>query len=311
MIAIISYYKTINGRISQIDNYEPGCWINCVEPQEDEVNSLITDFNIEPDFLRVSLDKEESSHIDHEDDTTLIIIDSPVVEKTENNLTYLTTPLSIMITKNNVITLSIEENPIINEFAEGILRNVHTNLKTQFVLHIMLRIATKYLQYLNQIDRITSHVEKELRKSMKNKELIQLLEIEKSLVYFSASLKSNDATLEKIMRGRYIKLYDEDHDLLEDVLIEIKQAIEMTGIYLNILSGIMDAFGSIISNNLNIVMKVLASITLIMSIPTVISGIYGMNVGNLPFAENWYFPVLLAVVLMIASGFILKHRNLL
>ena len=162
------------------------------------------------------------------------------------------------------------------------LKGVMTNLKTHFVLHIMLRMATKYLQYLKQIDKISDHVERELRKSMKNQELIQLLDIEKSLVYFSSSLKADEVTLEKIMRGRYIKLYDEDQDLLEDVLIEIKQAIEMSSIYLNILSGTMDAFASVISNNLNIVMKVLASITLIISIPTVISGLYGMNVQNLP-----------------------------
>lgn len=308
---MVSYYKTIDGHITQIDSYEPGCWINCVEPQEEEVNRLITDFHIEPEFLRASLDEEESSHIDHEDTTTLIIIDIPVVEKNEKNLTYFTMPLSVMITETNVITISIQDNPIISEFAEGLLRNVHTNLKTQFILHIMLRIASRYLQYLTQIARISSLVERELRKSMKNKELIQLLEIEKSLVYFSASLKANDATLEKIMRGRYIKLYEDDQDLLEDVLIEVKQAIEMTNTYLNIHTGTMDVFGSIISNNLNIMMKVLASITLIMSIPTVISGIYGMNVGFLPYADNWWFPLGLSVALMIITAFILRKKNML
>ncbi len=308
---MVSYYKTINGHITQIDSYEPGCWINCVEPQEEEVNRLITDFHIEPEFLRASLDEEESSHIDHEDNTTLIIIDTPVVEKNEKNLTYFTMPLSVMITETNVITISIQDNPIISEFTEGLLRNVHTNLKTQFILHIMLRIASRYLQYLTQIVRISSLVERELRKSMKNKELIQLLEIEKSLVYFSASLKANDATLEKIMRGRYIKLYEDDQDLLEDVLIEVKQAIEMTNTYLNIHTGTMDAFGSIISNNLNIMMKVLASITLIMSIPTVISGIYGMNVGFLPYADNWWFPLGLSASLMIITAFILRKKNML
>ena len=275
---MLSYYKTINARIAQIDEYEPGCWINVVSPEEDEINSLIRDFNIEPDFLRASLDEEESSHIDSEDGTTLIIMDIPVVEKHEKNLSYSTMPIGVMITEKNVITVCLRENPLISEFAEGVVRGVYTNLKTHFVLHIMLRMATKYLQYLKQIDKISDHVERELRKSMKNKELIQLLEIEKSLVYFSSSLKSDEVTLEKVMRGRYIKMYDEDQDLLEDVLIEIKQAIEMANIYLNILSGTMDAFASVISNNLNIVMKVLASITLIISIPTVISGLYGMNV---------------------------------
>ena len=173
----------------------------------------------------------------------------------------------------------------------------------------MLRIAGRYLQYLKQIDKISNQVERELRKSMKNAELIQLLEVEKSLMYFSSSLKANEITIEKIMRGRAIRLYEEDQDLLEDVLIEIKQAIEMASIHLNILSGTMDAFASIISNNLNIVMKVLASITLIISIPTVISGIYGMNVDYLPFANFW-FPVTIAVVLMVLAYGILKKKQM-
>ena len=307
----MSYYKTINARIAQIDEYEPGCWIHVVAPEEEEINSLIRDFNIEPEFLRASLDEEESSHIDSEDGTTLIIMDIPVVEKHDKNLRYTTMPIGVMITEKNVITVSLRENPLLSEFAEGVVRNVYTNLKTHFVLHIMLRMATKYLQYLKQIDRISDHVERELRKSMKNKELIQLLEIEKSLVYFSSSLKSDEVTLEKVMRGRFIKMYDEDQDLMEDVLIEIKQAIEMSSIYLNILSGTMDAFASVISNNLNIVMKVLASITLIISIPTVISGLYGMNVGGLPFAQYWWFPCVLSLVCMLLAGFILKKKNML
>lgn len=308
---MLSYYKAENDRMVRVDAFEPGCWINCVAPEEEEIESLINDFRIEPDFFRASLDEEESSHIDMEDGNTLIIIDIPVVEKREKNLSYSTMPLGIMLTESSVITVCLRENPILSEFAEGVIRGVQPRLKTQFVLHLILRVATKYLQYLKQIDKISDFVEKELRKSMKNKELIQLLEIQKSLVYFSSSLKSNEITLEKIMRGRYIKLYEEDQDLLEDVLIEIKQAIEMSSIYLNILSGTMDAFASVISNNLNIVMKVLASITLIISVPTVISGLYGMNVANLPFARFWWFPVLLSGVLMLISAYILKKKNML
>ena len=177
------------------------------------------------------------------------------------------------------------------------------------MLHFVLRVATRYLQYLKQIDKISGHVEKELRKSMKNKELIQLLEISKSLVYFSSSLKADEITMEKMMRGRFIKLYEEDQDLLDDVIIELKQAIEMASIYLNILSGTMDAFASVISNNLNIVMKVLASITLIMSIPTIISGLYGMNVGNIPI-QNFWFPVGLSVVMMLIAAFVLYKKKM-
>ena len=306
---MVTYYKTLDGTICQIENCEPGCWINCVAPEESEIQRFIDEFAIEPDFFRAAMDEEESSHLDSEDGNTLVILDIPVVELEDEQLTYFTRPLGIILTERNVITVSLHENPILDEFAEGVVKNVKTNLKTHFTLHLMLRIAGRYLQYLKQIDKISSQVEKELRKSMKNAELIQLLEVEKSLMYFSSSLKANEITIEKIMRGRAIRLYEEDQDLLEDVLIEIKQAIEMAGIHLNILSGTMDAFASIISNNLNIVMKVLASITLIISIPTVISGIYGMNVDHLPFSNFW-FPVSVSLGLMLIAFFILRKKQM-
>ncbi|MGN1457144.1 MAG: magnesium transporter CorA family protein [Acutalibacteraceae bacterium] len=308
---MVNFYKTVNGRIQEIEEYEIGCWVNCIAPDDEEVQYLLNFFDIPPELLRSALDEEESSHIDNEDGTTLIIIDIPVVEKVSKNITYSTMPIGIMITENNVITVSLRENPILSELSEGVVRNVMTSYKTHFVLHIMLRMATKYLQYLKQIDKISNRIERELRKSAKNKELNQLLDIEKSLVYFSSSLKSDEITLEKIMRGRYIKLYEEDQDLLEDVLIEIKQAVDMAAIYLNILNGTLDVFASIISNNLNVVMKILASLTLIVSVPTVISGLYGMNIeGGLPFDNFWWFPIVLSAVLMFIMYLILKKKDM-
>lgn len=308
---MIEYYKTINGRLRPLDDMEPGCWINVVNPDEREINSLIQEFSLEPDFLRAALDEEESSRIESEDGTTLIILDAPVAEKTGSDISYSTLPIGILVTKTNVITVSLRENPLIAEFSEGVVKGVQTDLRTQFVLRIMLRVATRFLQFLKQIDKLSSSLEKQLRKSMKNKELIQLLDVQKSLVYFSTSLKADETTLEKLMRGRYIKLYEEDQDLLEDVLIEIKQAIEMSSIYLNILSGTMDAFASVISNNLNIVMKVLASVTIVISIPNIIAGFYGMNVVGLPLAQFWWFPVVLAVVLMGGVGWFLHKKDML
>ena len=308
---MVNYYKTINNRIEEIKEYEPGCWVNCVEPGDDEVQYLLDFFKIPPELLRSALDEEESSHIDSEDDTTLIIIDVPVVEKVSGGISYSTMPLGIMITPDNVITVSIKESTILTEFSEGVVKNVMTNYKTHFVLHIMLRMASKYLQYLKQIDKISSRIERSLRRSAKNKELEQLLDVEKSLVYFSSSLKSDEITLEKIMRGRYIKLYEEDKDLIEDVLIEVKQAVDMAAIYLNILNGTMDVFASIISNNLNVVMKIQASLTLLVSVPTVISGIYGMNIiGGLPFDRLWWFPLLISAILMVLMYIILKRKDM-
>ena len=314
---MISYYKTVEDRIAKIDKYEEGCWINCISPDEDEVNYLLAEFNIEPDFVRASLDDEETSHIEREDDSILIIIDTPIVNKLGKNLTYSTRPLSIIITPKNVITISLKENSIVEEFSEGLMRKARPEQKIQFILHIMLRTASKYLQYLKQIDKITGHVEEELKKSMKNKELVQLMEIEKSLVYFSASLKSIKTMLAKITRGKYIKLEDENQEVLEDLSIEIQQATEMSEIYLSILSGTMNAFASIISNNLNIVMKVLASITIILSIPTLVAGIYGMNNGGLyamfeyvPVTAEWWFPFAASGALMAAAWFLLKRKNM-
>ena len=311
MNAVVSYYRTVNGRIEEIKEYEEGCWVNCISPDEEEVDYLLDFFDIPPELLRSALDEEESAHIDSEDDTTLIIIDVPVVEKVSGSITYSTMPIGIMITNKNVITVSLRESTILTEFSEGVVRNVRTDYKTHFVLHIMLRMATKYLQYLKQIDKISNRIERNLRKSAKNKELNQLLDVEKSLVYFSASLKSDEITLEKIMRGRYIKLYEEDQDLLEDVLIEIKQAVDMTATYLNILNGTMDVFASIISNNLNVIMKIQASLTLLVSVPTVISGIYGMNIiGGLPFDKLWWFPLVLSAVLMFLVYIFLKRKDM-
>jgi len=307
---MISYYKTINGRIRRIDEPEEGCWIDVVNPDEKEVNFLVTNFAIEPGFIRASLDEDETARIESGGGVTLIILDTPVSEVNENGVNYFTMPIGILVAKEHVITVSLRENSIITEFTEGVIKNVQTNLKTQFVLYIMLRVAARFLQNLKQIDKISIQLEKQLRKSMKNKELIQLLELQKSLVYFSTSLKSDETTIEKMMRGRYIKMYEEDQDILEDVLIEIKQAIEMSNIYLNVLSGTMDAFASVISNNVNNVMKILASITIVISIPNIIAGFYGMNVSGLPLSQFFWFPVILSVALMAGVGYILYKKDM-
>ena len=201
---MLNYYITVNGRLRRIEEPREGCWIDVVNPDEREINGLIQDYALEPDFLRAALDEEE--------DNTLIIIDAPVAEKSDIDVTYTTMPIGILVTPKHVITVSLRENAIIAEFSEGVVKGVQTELKTQFVLKIMLRVATRYLQFLKQIDKVSSVLERQLRKSMKNKELIQLLDIQKSLVYFSTSLKADETTLEKLMRGRYIKLYEEDQD---------------------------------------------------------------------------------------------------
>ena len=313
---MFAIYKSINGKITEINEIEKDCWINFVDPDEKDTTYMTETLKIDPDFIKSSLDEEEMSRVETEDGTTFIIVDIPTTEKgeiLENTIMFETLPLSIIVTSDCIVTICTEETSVLKAFVDGVVKQVHTNLKTRFILQILYRVATRYLFYLKQIDKISNYVEKQLHRSMKNKELIQLLDLEKSLVFFTTSLRANEITMQKIKRGKFIKLYEEDDDLLEDVLIETNQAIEMANIYTNILSGTMDAFASIISNNLNIVMKVLASITIIMSIPTIISSFYGMNigVGVIPGDMQWWIPIAVSVVLVGATTYFLAKKNML
>lgn len=308
---MIRYYETVGGKTEKIEEYSAGCWINCTNPTEEEIEYLISNFSLDPEFARSALDEEESSHVDSEDENVLMIVDSPVVNKAGKNLTYYTMPLSIIITPENIITISLKENSIIEEFSESLIRNVRIEDKNRFALQIMLRMAGKYLQYLKQINKITERVEDKLKKTMKNEELMQFLEIEKSLVYFSASLRAIRGMIGKLKRGKYIKFNEEEHELIEDLSIEFTQAQEMSEIYMSILSSTMDTFSSVISNNLNVVMKILASITLISSMPTIISGIYGMNNPGIPLMEYWWAPFIIMGVLSFGVWALLKKKNML
>lgn len=312
---MLEYYKTFDNVTKKIEQPEVGCWINAVGPTSVEIDFLVTEIGVLPEFIRASLDAEESPHIDYDDDErqTLVIVDYPSAEEnekqSENALLYTTLPLGVVITKGYVVTISLYENLGVEDMAMGRIKGINTNMKTRFLLLLMLRISQRFLIYLRQIDQITSRTEQRLHQSMRNKELIQMLGLEKSLVYFSTSLKTDEVTLNKIMRGKLITLYEEDQDLLEDVLIEIHQAIEMCNIYSNILSGTMDAFASVISNNLNIVMKVLTVITIVMAIPNVIFSFYGMNVAGLPIPE-WWFPMLLAIIACVVAIFIFVKKDM-
>lgn len=302
---MVNYFRSIEGRIREIEAPEAGCWVCVTGPDETEISDIEEEFGVERDYIRAALDEEEPSRIERDDGVTLIVVDYPVAEQDndpDRTLLYSTTPMSLIITDKNVITVSAKPNTVLDEIAKGMVKGVRPDLKTQFVFTVLLRIAARYLQYLKQIDKLANFVEGKMYLSMKNKGLIQLQGLEKSLVYFSTSLKSNETVLEKLMRGRFLKLYEEDQDLLDDVMIEVKQAIEMTSIYSNILSGTMDTFASIISNNLNIIMKRMTTITIILTMPTIVFSFYGMNLhenaGGLPIANVW-FPILLSVLLSV------------
>lgn len=310
---MVNYYRSVEGKIVETEETEPGCWIALTDPSETEISDIEEDLHIDRDYIRAALDEEEPSRIETDDGVTLIVVDYPVAEQDsdpDRTLLYSTTPMSLIITDKNVITVSAKQNVVLDEIAKGVVKGVRPDLRTRFVFTVLLRIAARYLQYLKQIDKLSGYVETKMYRSMKNKELIQLQGLEKSLVYFSTSLKANEAVLEKLMRGRFLKLYEEDQDLLDDVMIEVKQAIEMTSIYSNILNGTMDTFASIISNNLNIIMKRMTTITIILTMPTIVFSFYGMNLNEnaagLPIANVW-FPILLSAVLMILVGFLVNR----
>lgn len=306
---MLSIHKTVGGKMTRLDSIQDGCWVNLTYPSEDELNTVAATLNVDPSFLRAALDEEENSRIDTEDGQTLIIIDLPAVEKNDA-VVYSTLPLGIIVTERHIITVCLKESSIIKDFQDGLVKNIETQKRTSFILYMLLHVAKRYLQYLKQIDKIYNYMERQLYKSQRNKELIQLLDLEKSLVYFSTSLKANEVTLEKILRGRIVTLYEEDHDLLEDVLIEVRQAIEMANIYSSIISGMMDAFASVISNNLNVIMKVLTSITILLTIPNIVFSFYGMNVGWLPLQQFFWVPIVIAVVIIVVVAIILKKKDL-
>lgn len=287
---MMKIYRTVDeqGFFREQTKLEKGCWINLINPTAQEINTLCNSIGVREEFIRYPLDQEEKARIDVEDDQTLIVIDLPTVEKNDGEIEGFTTiPIGMIVVRDDYfITVCTAESPILREFIDCRVKGFFTFKKTRFILQILYKTAVYYLNYLKFINRETDKAENRLQKSIRNQELIRLLELEKSLVYFTTSLKSNEIVMEKLMRSKFIKMYEEDEDILEDAIIENRQAIEMGTIYRDILSGTMDAYASVISNNLNIVMKFLASVTIVISIPTIVSSIWGMNVAGLPFAND-------------------------
>jgi len=279
---------------------EAGCWGSVVDHTAKEMQMLIENYGLDSGFIKSSLDEEESSRVEREEDQTLIIVDTAVSEVSKNEtLKFYTMPLGIIITDQHVFTISLKSSKVIDDLIAGRIQNIQTSFRTQFVL------TSIYLVYLKRIDKASDVLERQLHVAVKNQQLLQMMELEKSLVYFTTSLKSNDLTVNKILRGRVIKLYEEDQELLEDVLIELKQAQEMASIYSGILAGMVEACGSVISNNLNFVMWRLTILTIILAIPNMVYSFYGMNTKDLPFSEHTLFPMILSLVVTLVAALIL------
>ncbi len=304
-------------KLESVSTYERGTWIHMVDPSEDEIKEVCKNVNIKDEFIRYSLDNEEKARIDveDEDNTILFIIDIPVTEKTQNGgYMYATMPIGMIVVRDDFfITVSLRECSLIKKFETGKVKGFCTYKKSRFILQMMYNNSSEYLDYLKKINKETEIAENVLKNSMKNRELLKLLSLEKSLVYITTSLRSNEAVMERTLKIKNIKLYDEDEDILEDAIIENKQAIEMSKVYSDILNGTMDAYASIISNNLNGVMKSLTSITIIIAVPTMIASFWGMNV-KLPFEGNplgFWIMIFIATLLTIISVIWLKRKDML
>lgn len=295
---MMHFYQTIDGVLRMTDRPEAGSWVSVYEPTQDEIRMLTEDFGLDTGFVRSCLDEEESSRIEREDGQTLIIVDTAVAEKQEKSDTFqfYTVPLGIINTQNYVFTISLRRNQVLAAMAEGKIPNVQTQLRTRFILQILMRISAGFVYYLKQIDKISYSMEQQLSGAMKNQEIIQLMELKKSLVYFTTSLRANHVTIEKIQKGRVLKLYSEDEDLMDDVGIEFRQAVEMADIYSGVLSAMMDAFSYVIANNQNTVMWRLTIITVIIEIPNIIFAFYGINTDTLPLKFSWVAPFLVSVI---------------
>ena len=266
----------------EIKEFKKGSWINLTNPSEAEIKKVCENINIQEGFIRDALDFEEKARIDTEEDdsTTLFVVDVPIIEKDkehDENDIYTTMPLGMIFVRDDYFV---------------------TYKKSRFLFQILYLNASLYLTYLKQINKETEIAEYILKNSMRNKELLKMLNLEKGLIYFMTSLKSNEVVMEKTLRGRIIKLYEDDEDILEDAITENRQAIEMAKIYSDILNGSMEAYGSIISNNLNGVMKTLTSITIVLAVPTMISSFWGMNV-SLPFEHSPFgFAIMIIIALL-------------
>ena len=309
---MIQYFISRNNQLESIDEMTRGCWIALTEPSLEELISIEELTGVESNLLRAALDRDESPHIDNEDNQVLVIIDAVVISDSEREL-YTTIPIGIIQLNDCIITICSSAETFIEDFKGGRVKGFYTQFKTRFLLQVLFRNSTQYLRSLRVIDNMSSRIERRLSKAQKNEELLEMLRLEKSLVYFSTSLRSNQAVLERLFRFDQIKRYPEDQDLLEDVIVENKQALDTCDVYVNIIASTMDTYASIISNNQNDVMKILTSVSVVIAVPTIISGLYGMNVP-IPLGDHPLgFAILIGitVVLMAILIYILRKINML
>ena len=296
----------------RLEKYEKGCWVDLVNPTDDEVDDVCELTGIPEEMLKAALDEEETARFERDEGAFLCLIDTPTITDTDDGDSYGTLPVALIYNKDCVVTVSLRGNPVLGDFISNRV-SVDTTQPVLFMLTFMMGNAKRFLSSLRQIDKKSLRVQAELHRSMKNKEIIQMLELENSLVYFSTSLSANIGVYNKMGRLAAITQNEDYQDLYDDVVIETRQAVEMCTVYRDILAGTMDSCASIISNNVNTVMKLLAVITLIISIPTLIASFWGMNVEvPFQFVGSWGFWVVIGlsiVVTAVLSFFVIRSTN--
>lgn len=313
---MLAIYQNVNGAIKPVEGIYDNVWVHLISPSDDEINRVAHRFHIDAEDIRAPLDNEESSRVEVNDDYLMILIDIPLKEKRHDNDAFVTIPLSIILVGGSLITICLKDTDLLKPFIDGRIRGVEVHKRVRFTYQILFRNASLFQSYLRSIDAKRKSIEADLEGKTRNTDLIQLHELESNLVYFATSLQANAIVFDKLSKSERIVRYDEDQELLEDAIIENKQAIEMTRIYRDILNGTRELFASVIDNNLNTVMKFMTSITLIMAIPTIISGFYGMNVNakGMPFVESPHAFLIIAcitAVICIVMLILLRRRNLL
>ena len=312
---MIKIYKTdMTGKLEQLNNIELNSWIHLVHPTQEETKLVCESTGIDPRLIAKVLDEEELSRVEVEGEATLIVANIPYLVDHSHKNKYRTLPLGIIHTKNHIVTIILKENKLFEDFENGTIKEFYTEKKTRFTIQLLLRISQGYLMALNEMNKDIQKQEQLLAKATKNQELIEMLNIEKSLVYFMGALKYNQATLDKLAKGTMIPFYEEDMDLLEDAMIESNQAIEMANIYKEIMSSTTETYASIISNNLNVLMKFLAGITIVFSIPTMIASFMGMNVPLGSFGTepaSFFVLILISLGLSMVIAYWLKKKDML
>lgn len=304
---MINIYRTDDRIISEKDQYMAGAWVKLTAPTLEECAEISDRFHMDIADVRAALDDEESSRINLEDDYTLILVDIPSAEMRNNRHSYTTIPLGILIAEDVVITVCAEETAVLRSFVEQRVRDFSTKKQMRFTYQVLYNACMVYQSLLRSIDRKRTEIEERIDKNTEDVDLIDLHELESNLVYFATSLRANGVVLDRLTRYGRLRQYSEDQELLEDVIIENRQAIEMTQIYRDIINGTRELMSTVINNRLNNVMKYLAAITIVMSIPTIISGLWGMNVGGkwMPFSSTPHGFAIICLITLLLCVFVM------